>query len=79
MSNGRNKRIKIHLKDLIDARGVTAYRVAATINRKPSTLHDVISGRRGISDDLLVDLCDYFQCGAGELLEVLPKNSTEAA
>lgn len=79
MPTGPNKRVKIHLQDLIDARSVTAYRAAIAMGRKPSTLHDVLTGRRGISDDLLVDICDYFKCSAGEVLEVLPQESLAEA
>lgn len=74
MPTTRNDRVKNHLKDMIERRGTTAYRVAAEIGRKPSTLHDVMTYRRGISDDLLVDLCDYFRCCAGDIIEVLPRD-----
>ncbi len=79
MPTTRNKRVKNHLKDMIERQGTTAYRVAADIGRKPSTLHDVMTYRRGISDDLLVDLCDYFRCRAGDIIEVLPRDREAVA
>jgi len=70
MATTRNPRVTIRLRELCAEHKVTSYRVAASINRKNSTLHDVISGRRGISEDLLVDLCDYFQCEVGDLIKI---------
>lgn len=79
MSTRRNDRLVVRLKDLCDSRKVTPYRVAAEIECKASTLHDIISGRRGVSDDLMVRLTDYFECDIADLLQVLPPSASSSS
>lgn len=40
-----------HLRDALDARGLTAYRLALACRVKPSRIDDVLKGRRSITAD----------------------------
>ena len=67
MSN--EKQIKNRLREICEQRGVSMYRLALDIGRKPNTITRIAKGERGLGNpDILSAICNRLNCDPGDIL-----------
>lgn len=70
--------IKVNLDELLEARGITMYRLAKDTGVTYPTLWKLNTGRaQRIGFDLLEKICLRLDCTPGELLQIKPGGSSK--
>jgi len=72
--------IKVNLSELLEARGVSMYKLAQDTQLAYTTLWKLQTKRtQGISFDVLEKVCAFLECTPGELLSVAPDEKKHVA
>ena len=67
-----NERYASRLKELCADKKMKLARLSREIGVGQSTLNQIANGKRAASPAIIVALCDYLGCEAGDLAHVLP-------